>query len=236
MFGHDFLAGYSAKLLEYGLAVSYLVLFVAFWRYVQGGAKKAQPELRAAPHRERAASSGWFELPSDVALHPGHTWARLLADGSVAVGLDDLGHRMVGPVESFELPAAGVTLAQGEPAVRLHVGGKSVALVSPVDGEVIAYNAAVADSSDGSNEPYGQGWLFKVQPANWKLSRAQLLDGPAAKDWIEEEAKRLVARIAPRAGAELLQDGGVPVHGMAREIDPENWDRVASQFFHTEGA
>ncbi len=42
---HDFLSGYSAKILEYVLAVTYLVLFVGFWRYVQGGKKKApQPE------------------------------------------------------------------------------------------------------------------------------------------------------------------------------------------------
>ncbi|HVP68213.1 MAG TPA: hypothetical protein VMT17_13210 [Anaeromyxobacteraceae bacterium] len=39
----DFLSGYSAKILEYGLAVTYLVLFVLFWRYVQGGPKAKQP-------------------------------------------------------------------------------------------------------------------------------------------------------------------------------------------------
>jgi len=30
-----FLDGYSAKLIEYALAVTYLILFVGFWRYVQ---------------------------------------------------------------------------------------------------------------------------------------------------------------------------------------------------------
>jgi hypothetical protein len=29
-----FLDGYSAKLVEYMLAVSYLILFVGFWRYI----------------------------------------------------------------------------------------------------------------------------------------------------------------------------------------------------------
>jgi len=39
---HDFLSGYSAKILEYVLAVTYLILFVGFWRYVQGGKKPAK--------------------------------------------------------------------------------------------------------------------------------------------------------------------------------------------------
>ena len=33
-----FLEGYSAKLIEYILAVSYLILFVGFWRYIHSPA------------------------------------------------------------------------------------------------------------------------------------------------------------------------------------------------------
>jgi glycine cleavage system H lipoate-binding protein len=233
MFGHDFLAGYSAKLLEYGLAVSYLALFVAFWRYVQGGKKAPQPAAEFAP--ERAAPTGWFEIPADVALHPGHTWARPLADGTVAVGLDDLGHRLVGAVEHVELPRAGAQVLQGELVVRLGAGGKSVGLLSPVDGEVLAYNAEIAAHPGESAEPYGQAWLFKVRPTHWKRNQAQLLAGPAARDWIEEQARQLYAKLTPEPAA-LLQDGGVPINGIAREVDPEHWDDIARLFFRTEGA
>jgi glycine cleavage system H protein len=33
---HEFLSIYPAKLMEYGLAILYLLLFVPFWSYVQG--------------------------------------------------------------------------------------------------------------------------------------------------------------------------------------------------------
>jgi len=33
---NEFLSIYGAKLLEYGLAVAYMVLFVGYWRWVQG--------------------------------------------------------------------------------------------------------------------------------------------------------------------------------------------------------
>ena len=53
MHGNEFLSGYSAKLIEYGLAVTYLVLFVGFWRYVQGG-KAAERALELDPRLEGA--------------------------------------------------------------------------------------------------------------------------------------------------------------------------------------
>jgi glycine cleavage system H protein len=33
---NEFLSIYAAKLVEYGLAVVYMVLFVGYWRWVQG--------------------------------------------------------------------------------------------------------------------------------------------------------------------------------------------------------
>ena len=42
----------------------------------------------------------------------------------------------------------------------------------------------------------------------------------------------LRASFAPSLGA-LAQDGGAPVAGMARAIDPEQWDRLAARFLLT---
>ena len=74
----DFLAIYPAKLMEYGLAVTYLLLFVPMWRYVQGGRKEAVAQaVRGLHDAERwpavavAApwpSLGWFQVPAGVAL------------------------------------------------------------------------------------------------------------------------------------------------------------------------
>ena len=233
MHANDFLSGYAAKLLEYGLAVAYLVLFVGFWRYVQGGKKAAA--VRAAEAEPVKAATGWFSVPAGVALHPGHTWARLEADGSVSVGLDDLGHRLVGDLDRVDLPAAGARVEQGEAAVRLGAGGKGVRLLSPVDGEVIDANASLAAAPARFAEPYGQGWLFRVRPTRWTRNKAQLLSGQVARDWIEEQGRLLSMRLSPQP-VPMLQDGGAPVHGIARELDPEHWDAVAREFFRSEEA
>ena len=55
---HSFLSVYAAKSMEYLLAISYLLLFIPFWKYVQGGTR--QPALRtsaeAQPATARAAA------------------------------------------------------------------------------------------------------------------------------------------------------------------------------------
>ena len=232
MHGNEFLNGYSAKLVEYGLAVAYLILFVGFWRFIHGGKEAAKAVAAKAVELPRAVTAGWFQVPADVALHPGHTWARLEDDGTVAVGLDDLGHRMIGTLDGIALPAPGARVEQGAAAVTLEAGGKRVGLLSPVDGEVVAANPAAA--RDGS-APYGDGWLFKVRPTRWARNAAQLLTGEAAREWVEEQGRKLTMRLAPEmALAPAMHDGGAPVPGMARELDEEHWDEIAREFFRTQ--
>jgi glycine cleavage system H protein len=241
--GHDFLSIYDAKAAEYLLAVSYLLLFIPFWRYVQSarrvevtaGATATRPvaipsaALAAKPARRAPAArpaAGWFTIPGDVYLHPGHTWARLEQDGTVAIGLDDLAHRLVA-ADSTRVPAVGAHVAQGDAAIDLAAAGKSVAALCPVDGTVVAVNrdAKAAD-------PYGQGWLFKVKPARLAANLRQLYRGSAAKKLLDEAAEALALRADP-AMAAVLQDGGSPVHGIAAALAGDDWDTLAREFLRS---
>jgi glycine cleavage system H lipoate-binding protein len=239
--GHEFLSVYPAKLLEYSLAISYLLLFIPFWKYVQGGrrAEVAVPAVkRPAVQASRPAgavaprpAAGWFQLPAGVHLHPGHTWARLEADGLVSVGVDDFAHKLVGPAR-VELPALGEKVAQGEPALEIGDEESMVPMLSPVDGTVVAVNAAARERQDGVDDPYGTGWLFKVKAPRLAANLRQLLtDGPA-RHFIEDAGETLALRMNPEL-AHVLQDGGTPIHGIGRALAGDEWERLARQFFLT---
>jgi glycine cleavage system H lipoate-binding protein len=231
MHGHEFLATYPAKLMEYSLAVGYLLLFIPFWRYVQGG-KAAARAVAPARHAGATApvASSWFTVPEGVQLHPGHTWARARADGLVEVGLDDFASRLLGPVERVMLPVPGALVSQGLAAVQVEDGGRVVELVSPVDGLVAEVNPEAG--SGWLQEPYGAGWLFRVRPARLGTNQRQLFSGLAARRWLEQAAESLSARLSPQLG-QVLQDGGTPVHGLARELDPERWDALCREYFRS---
>jgi glycine cleavage system H lipoate-binding protein len=236
---HDFLSIYPAKLLEYSLAIGYLLLFIPFWRYVQGGRKPAAEKVAAAARHAEArpaaraapALPSWFQVPAGIHLHPGHTWARLEPDGLVAVGADDFAHKLVGAAR-VELPALGTRVAQGEPAFEIGDGEKDVPMLSPIDGTVVAVNQGVKDRPDGLDDPYRRAWLFKVKAPRLAANFRQLLQDGAARRFMEEAEARIAMTLAPELGR-VLQDGGVPVHGIARALAGDQWDDLARQFFLT---
>ena len=49
--------------------------------------------------------------------------------------------------------------------------------------------------------------------------------------FLEAAAERLVPRMQP--AMVLAQDGGAPIHGIARELDPDHWDETVRGFFLT---
>ena len=229
----DFISGYSAKLLEYGLAIGYLLLFIPFWRYVQGARRQAERPAHAAakPAARAAARPSWFQVPAGIHLHPGHSWARLEPDGLVAVGADDFAHKLVG-VAKVGLPALGERVAQGEPAFAIGDGDKDVPMLSPIDGTVVAVNQGVRERADGLDDPYGGAWLFKVKAPRLAANLRQLLSDGAARRFMEEAEARIAMTLQPELGR-VLQDGGVPVHGIARALAGDEWDGLARQYFLT---
>lgn len=219
---YDLLSVYPAKLLEYGLAIGYLVLFVFFWRYVQGG--KPAP-ARAHAHAAPRHAGGWFHLPAGLHLHPGHTWARVEADGLVTVGMDDLATKLVGPL-AVKLPTLGAAVQQGEVALSVSDGARAVGLAAPVDGTVVAVN----DAAQPHDDPYGRGWLFRVNAPRLAANLRQLLSGSAALRLLDDASEQLARRMNPELGA-VLQDGGAPISGIAQSLAGEGWDALAREFF-----
>jgi len=172
----------------------------------------------------------------EAVYHPGHAWARATNDGRVAVGVDDFAQKLVGTLKAVELPAIGARLSLGEPAWKLRVDGKAVQMLSPVDGVVTDVNPMVVASPTLANaDPYGEGWLVKVDAPRFEANRRSLLSGRLARSWIEDATNALRMRMSPEVGL-ALQDGGMPVDGIAHALDPDGWDVIASEFLLTRGA
>jgi glycine cleavage system H protein len=232
--GHDLITIYWLKAVEYVLAVSYLPLFLLFWKF-------ASPQ-RQAPVSVAATAPGWadqlagfFQLPADLFFHPGHTWVRLDGGDTVTIGMSDFAQQLVGPLGRVKLPQPGALLVQGEPALTLETGGAAVSMLAPVDGRVVAVNPALAASSDIVKEsPYGDGWLMQVQSSRLASNLKNLLSGTLARRWMDTVCETLGAQMTPVELGKVYLDGGRLVDGLARSLSQDEWDRVARQFFLTE--
>jgi glycine cleavage system H protein len=102
-------------------------------------------------------------VPEQLRYTAEHEWVSI--DGSVAtVGITEHAAEALGDVVYVSPPASGATVTAGEPCGEIE-STKSVSdLYSPVDGEVTEVNPEVEDDPAQVNaDPYGSGWLFKVQ-------------------------------------------------------------------------
>jgi glycine cleavage system H lipoate-binding protein len=222
----------ATKGIEYLLAIGYLLLLIPFWWMVgrEPARRLARGLARRAPVQ---AVRRWFAVPEDVQYHRGHTWAAPEEDGVFRVGIDDFAQRLVGPADAVALPREGTLLEAGVPGLGLRFGDTSLSLLSPVGGEVVETNAAVtADPGLVCDDPYGRGWLVKVRAPRPAAAASNLLSGRTARVWMDEVSESLSALMGPRLGP-VLQDGGIPVSGFARELSPEDWRRIAARLLLT---
>ena len=106
-----------------------------------------------------------FEVPDELRYLESHEWTT--ADGdTVRVGVSDFAQDELGDVVFVELPAVGDPIeANAEFGVVESIKAVSD-LYAPVSGEVRAVNDAVVDDPEQLNEdPFGEGWLLEVDPA-----------------------------------------------------------------------
>jgi len=219
----------TTKGIEYLLCIGYLLLLIPFWMAFFTPKKREARTPVAARLSPVAAMRSWFQVPEGYAFHPGHAWVVPEGAGVFRVGVDDFAQRLVGAPDHMLLPNVGSVVEQGEPAFRLGVDGKWVDVVSPVRGEVLETNAA-AKQHPGTvcADPYGNGWLMRVKVPRARAALKGLLSGEAARAWMDGAAAHLDRLMEPSLGP-VLQDGGLPVSGFARELDPAHWHRIAQE-------
>ncbi|MGD0935312.1 MAG: glycine cleavage system protein GcvH [Streptosporangiaceae bacterium] len=106
-----------------------------------------------------------MSVPAELRYTAEHEW--LAVDGPTAtVGITEFAARSLGDVVYVSLPSEGAPVTSEEPCGEVE-STKSVSdLYSPVDGEVTDVNADLEDDPGLVNaDPYGAGWMFKVQLA-----------------------------------------------------------------------
>lgn len=103
-----------------------------------------------------------MSVPAELSYTNEHEWVAV-ADGVATVGITAYAAEALGDIVYVEAPEVGATIAAGDTCGEVE-STKSVSdLYAPVNGEVVAVNQTLADEPEiVGSDPYGQGWLFKV--------------------------------------------------------------------------
>jgi glycine cleavage system H protein len=110
-------------------------------------------------------------VPSDLKYAKSHEWVRLSGDVAT-IGITDHAQHELTDVVFVELPALGRQVKAGEACAVVESVKTASDIYSPLSGEIVEANKAVADNPALVNsEPYAGGWVWKV-----KVSRPEELN------------------------------------------------------------
>ena len=116
--------------------------------------------------------------------------------GIVRVGLSDFLQQSNGDVAFADVRPAGTVLAVGDDLASIETIKVAMVLLSPVAGTIVEKNSAMLPRPELINQdPYGEGWLARIEIGDWGAARTGLMDPQAyfvmMKGQAEEEAKKL---------------------------------------------
>jgi glycine cleavage system H protein len=140
-------------------------------------------------------------IPSDLRYTKSHEWLRTargaapgaapdtVPDGVVEIGISDHAQSALGDLVFVEVPEVGRVLRAGEACAVVESVKAASDVYSPVSGKVVASNAALATQPELLNQdPYGTGWMFRVQTSS-PPDGASLMSAADYAKYLADEAK-----------------------------------------------
>ncbi len=105
-------------------------------------------------------------VPENLRYTESHEWVDPADGAALKIGITDHAQGQLGDLVFVELPTVGDEFDQGDACAVVESVKAASDIYAPVAGEVVAVNEALEDDPALVNtDPYGEGWLFAVKPA-----------------------------------------------------------------------
>ncbi|MCR9090017.1 glycine cleavage system protein GcvH [Algiphilus sp.] len=102
-------------------------------------------------------------VPADLRYTKSHEWVRVESDGTMTVGITDHAQAELGDLVFVEVPEVDRALKASEACAVVESVKAASDVYAPVSGTVVAANEKLADAPELLNDdPYGEGWLFRL--------------------------------------------------------------------------
>ena len=127
-------------------------------------------------------------VPAGLKYTKTHEWVQDNGDGTVTVGITDHAQEALGDIVFVEVPETGRAVAADEACAVVESVKAASDIYSPLAGEIVDANAALADTPDAINtSPYADGWIFRLAPQDM-AALGQLLDAAGYEQAVADDA------------------------------------------------
>ena len=108
------------------------------------------------------------DIPTNLKYASSHEWVNVEGDTAI-IGISDHAQDELTELVFIELPEIGRELTAGDPCAVVESVKTASDIYAPVSGRVIETNDAL-DTEPGTvnDDPYGDGWFFRIRLTNPK--------------------------------------------------------------------
>lgn len=212
-----------------------LILTVMYFRRPEEGANTLQvvPTKKINAPGPFIFKQGGLEIPQGYCFHPGHTWVVDEGRQNARVGIDAFAGILLGTIESLEVADLNRWVRQGQPLCTITREGRTVQMLSPVEGVLVSVNHEVLKNPNLIiDDPYKNGWLCVIKAPEMATNVKNLLQGTIVLPWLQNSLARMGAMVQQLTPA-LAQDGGLPVKGLLFLVDNSTQNELVHEFFLT---
>lgn len=117
-----------------------------------------------------------FKVKTGLLYSKDDFWVDIQGDQAL-IGVSDFIQKARGDVAFLETADQNSTVKQGEEAGKIETIKATFGIISPVSGTIVEVNPEMESSPYLINqEPYGSGWIYRIQLTDWANDQTALLE------------------------------------------------------------
>lgn len=202
---------------------------------------KIQKQLKPKVHithlpADEDTASGEFAIPGGVFIADSHTWVSMNQEGIAKVGIDDFAKKLIGKVESVDLPNLGMNVKAGQPLFTIKQGNRKVIFNAPISGVVKSINTILKENLEALDiTPYERNWFCAIDADNIDDEIKGLHIGKSAVAFYQKDIEHFKSVMKDILKTEKKEDEYVNENqlyiGQLEKLNDVNWEKVVSEFF-----
>lgn len=180
---------------------------------------------------------GGFSIPGGVFISDSHTWVSMNQEGIGKVGIDDFAKKLIGKVESIDLPNLSMKVKAGQPLFTIRQGNRKVIFNSPVTGIVASINTILKENPDALDvTPYDRNWICAIDPEDIDSEIKNLHIGKSAVSFFQNDIEHFksvmkeILKAEKKEEDEYVNENQLYI-GQLEKLSDMNWEKVVSEFF-----
>lgn len=124
-----------------------------------------------------------MNYPENLKYTEDHEWVRI--EGNIGfIGVTDHAQSELGDIAYVDVPEDTTEITAGEAFGTIEAVKAVSDLLAPLSGKVVEINTSLNDEPSVVNtDPYGAGWIIKVEIAN-SFELDKLMDASAYKEFV----------------------------------------------------